>query len=251
MSVDFFYNLAKCIYSPPSSINRVTRRNYKLLLKWITNKETSSVKEASSVCSEISRIIVDLGGGTGGRGSEILFSEIEKSGGRIFCVDLKKGSQADILCDLHELAIRSESADIVILQGVLEHVKDDEKVLKEAARIMAPQGLVYIEVPFIQGYHADPEDYRRFTEPGLAQLVESTGLEIIRTGPTAGPGASITAVLRKSILGFLKKGLLRHIMTVFVRWLLLPLLIIDMAIEPEKNKEISHGYFCLARKKGN
>lgn len=242
LNADFFYRIIKYIYSPPSSINRVTRRNYKLLSKWISNKDYPSNEKGENA------FVVDLGGGNGGRGSEKFFSEIKNSHGKRVCIDIKIGSKADILCDIHDLAIASETSDLVILQGVLEHVEDERRVLEEASRILMKKGLVYIEIPFIQGYHADPEDYRRLTEPGLVNFVKKAGFEIVSAGPTAGPGAAITAVLRKGILGFFKKGVLRHIFTVIVRWALLPLLIIDMAVDPEKNSEISHGYYCIARK---
>src|SRR5919204_2960475 len=65
------------------------------------------------------------------------------------------------------LPFRDGVFDGVVFQAVLEHVRDASAALNEIARVLRPGGSVFVEVPFIQGYHAAPSDYRRFTVNGL------------------------------------------------------------------------------------
>ena len=37
-------------------------------------------------------------------------------------------------------------------------------------RVLKPGGYIYSEVPFLQGFHADPDDYQRYTLQGLKIL---------------------------------------------------------------------------------
>lgn len=51
--------------------------------------------------------------------------------------------------DLHKIPFKSSSFDKAIMSEVLEHVSDDEKVLKEVFRILKPEGTLVISTPSI------------------------------------------------------------------------------------------------------
>ena len=78
-----------------------------------------------------------------------------------FTIDgfVKEGT--DLVCDIHQIPLPDESFDCIFCTGTLEHVEDPHKVLSEIYRLVKKQGIVHIEVPFIQGFHADPTDYWR------------------------------------------------------------------------------------------
>lgn len=46
-------------------------------------------------------------------------------------------------------------------------VDKPDRVVQELYRILMPGGLVYMDVPFLLGYHPDPVDYWRFSLSGL------------------------------------------------------------------------------------
>lgn len=54
-----------------------------------------------------------------------------------------------ILGDLHKMPFKDESLDKAVLSEVLEHVENDELVLKEVSRILKPGGILVISVPSI------------------------------------------------------------------------------------------------------
>lgn len=51
--------------------------------------------------------------------------------------------------DLHKMPFKDQSFDKAVISEVLEHVEDDEKVLKEIYRILKPKGVLVISVPSI------------------------------------------------------------------------------------------------------
>ena len=87
-------------------------------------------------------------------------------------LDIEPFKNVNIVGDGSNLPILSNSFDVVICQAVLEHLKEPKDVIKEIYRVLKIGGLIYIEVPFIQGYHADPDDYQRFTLRGLEYLLK-------------------------------------------------------------------------------
>ena len=46
------------------------------------------------------------------------------------------------------------------------------KIRPHSCPVLKNGGYLYLEVPFLQGFHADPYDYQRYTQVGLKKLVE-------------------------------------------------------------------------------
>ena len=81
--------------------------------------------------------------------------------------DILLQDEVTVVGDAHSLPFKSNVIDSIICQAVLEHVKNPNKVVDEMLRVLKPGGYIYSEVPFMQGFHADPDDYQRYTLPGL------------------------------------------------------------------------------------
>jgi SAM-dependent methyltransferase len=84
--------------------------------------------------------------------------------------DAVEGKDIDIVGDIHAMPIPDESYDCVFCTGTLEHVADPWRAVQEIYRVTRAGGVVHVDVPFIQGFHADPNDYWRFTLEGLRLL---------------------------------------------------------------------------------
>ncbi len=114
------------------------------------------------------------------------------SSGQVVNIDIQDGDTVDVVGDTHDLPFVDNSFDSVIMQAVLEHLHTPEVAISEAFRVLKPGGFIYLEVPFLQGFHADPHDYFRFTQVGLNSILKNKG-SIILTGVSSGPFCCHTA----------------------------------------------------------
>ena len=70
---------------------------------------------------------------------------------------------------------------------------DYVQVVEEAFRVLRPGGIFYVNVPFIFVYHTDPEDFNRFSVPGLEFLCSR--FERIAAGSRRGPASTFVELL--------------------------------------------------------
>ena len=74
----------------------------------------------------------------------------------IIGLDLSPHSQADVLHDLNlfPYPFESDSFDLIIMQDVIEHVKDVPAVLGEVYRLLRDGGVARIRTPHYSSYYA-------------------------------------------------------------------------------------------------
>jgi SAM-dependent methyltransferase/uncharacterized protein YbaR (Trm112 family) len=120
-------------------------------------------------------------------------------------LEIAPGPGVDVVGVAESLPIASGSCDGMILMAVLEHVHDANRTLSEARRVLRPGGRLLVDVPFIQGYHASPGDYRRYTEQGLCTEMERFGFAVEGSGVAIGP-ASAMAWVTSEFLALLVSG---------------------------------------------
>src|ERR1700758_5347824 len=96
--------------------------------------------------------ILDIGGGTGRTGNALL-----QSGHEVTVLDrneaiMRFGQQsypnlAFIRGDAYSLPFRNESFDEVILEEIIEHFEDQQKVIEEILRVLRSGGQVILSTP--------------------------------------------------------------------------------------------------------
>jgi SAM-dependent methyltransferase len=113
------------------------------------------------------------------------------------------------------------SADLVLSFQVLEHVRDVDRYLKEARRILRDQGWLILSTHGTWLYHPHPEDHRRWTREGLLAEIARHGFETTQCIPVLGPLAWTTVLrlicgyqlcLRVPLIGRVLAGALAVIM---------------------------------------
>ena len=85
-------------------------------------------------------------------------------------LDIRPGSGADIVGDIHDIPRPDQSVDVVICTEVLEHCRDPRTAVSELHRLLRPGGVCVLSTRFIHPYHPDPHDYFRFTSDGLTEV---------------------------------------------------------------------------------
>jgi len=74
-----------------------------------------------------------------------------------------------------DIPLDDGTVDLVLCNQVLEHVSDPEKACEEIYRILKPGGIFIGSVPHVSPIHLEPHDYRRYTQPGLQELLQRSG----------------------------------------------------------------------------
>jgi SAM-dependent methyltransferase len=114
---------------------------------------------------------------------------------RMLRVDLDPLALPDYLSSPDKLPFAGNTFSIAVSQEVLEHLREPQLALAELARVVRPGGLLYLQTPFIIGYHAAPADYWRFTNEGLAAMLQRAGLVVETLEPAVGPGTGLYRII--------------------------------------------------------
>ncbi len=77
-----------------------------------------------------------------------------------------------ILGDAQNIPVKSNTVDCVKCTELLEHVELPERVLDEISRVLKPDGILILSVPFNVGVHGDPYDFQRFTDQKLTRMLK-------------------------------------------------------------------------------
>ena len=109
----------------------------------------------------------------------------------VICVDFVPFDGTSVVGDVQRLPFGDGTLDLVVGTGLLEHVEDDRALLAETFRVLRPGGRAHFEMPFLQQYHDDPIDCRRFTVDGLERALRREGLEPEVAGVHIGPTVTL------------------------------------------------------------
>lgn len=120
---------------------------------------------------------------------------------RLLQVDLVRHPATDCVADAAKLPFQASAFDLVIAQETLEHVADPFSAVAEMARILRPGGRLYLQAPFVLGYHPGPEDYWRFTAAGMRELLVREGLQVISLHPAVGAGTGLYRIVVEFVAG--------------------------------------------------
>ncbi len=145
-------------------------------------------------------------------------------------VDRDVAQAAEVFADCHDLPFRESSLGAVVSTGMLEHVAEPARVLGEVRRVLQAGGLVYLEVPFLQGYHADPDDYWRFTQSGLRLFLQQCGFEVQESGAHMGPASAVCWIVSEVISAAFGHGVLYRVGQLAGRVLVWPFKFLDYGI---------------------
>lgn len=147
----------------------------------------------------------------------------------IIHLDVNIGDNVNVVGDGQNLPFKNNLFDSIICQAVLEHVENPNQMISEIKRVLKPQGFLYIEVPFLQGFHADPNDFQRYTLEGLKVLMKD--FEIVKYGVSVGPFCTLVWILRDGISSFFKNKFFFYTIRFIISWILSPLRYFDFLVK--------------------
>lgn len=155
---------------------------------------------------------LDVGAGTGKYASLIRETATE-----YLATDVTQGPKIDVVASAEKLPFPDASFDTVVCTQVMEHLPHPWIAATEMARVLRPGGHVIVTAPFMQGSHADPSDFFRYTPAGLAALFPE--LEICECRAYGGTGLVLSEAWKFSVAspyryphpGFIRRNLARTV----------------------------------------
>ena len=159
--------------------------------------------------------------------------------------------RTDIVADLNSpLPLRSDIADAVVSFQVLEHLCEPQNMLNEAFRILKPNKMIFIAVPFNWWVHESPYDFFRYTQYGIKYMLKKAGFINIEVEAVTGFWSMWFLKFNYQTVKLVRgPKYIRYL----VKTLLLPIWFLDQTIAPFidrfwPGKEETAGYFAKARK---
>lgn len=115
-----------------------------------------------------------------GCGTQPFRAVVEPQVDRYLAFDIEaRAEDVDYLGDVEDMGVvPSASIDAMLCSEVLEHVPHPSRAVDEFARILRPDGVLVVTVPFLSRLHEEPHDYFRFTRYGLRQLLTDAGFDV-------------------------------------------------------------------------
>jgi SAM-dependent methyltransferase len=101
-------------------------------------------------------------------------------------LDINDAPNIEYVQDLQNTDLDSDSYDTVFCRNVLEHLQKPRSAMSEISRLLRDDGTAIVSVPHLAYLHNEPEDYYRFTQYGLEEIVSDTKLEVIETRRAGG-----------------------------------------------------------------
>ncbi|MBN9526736.1 MAG: class I SAM-dependent methyltransferase [Alphaproteobacteria bacterium] len=159
-------------------------RLYRLLLQllqpeyWLVRRFV-----AEMVADPLSKLpVVDVGGGRAPHGRALYQARPRAPQ---IVVDLTPAPELSLVADAARLPIASDTAGVVAMFQVLQHVEAPSVVLAEIRRVLAPQGALLITYPSMLPQGAS-RDLWRWTHAGAERLLADAGFTILHHRPLGG-----------------------------------------------------------------
>lgn len=177
---------------------------------------------------------------------ENLYKDIDDD---IIRIGLPHKGKIDIYGDAMNLPIKSGSIDLAISSSIFEHIKDPELAASELERVCKVGGEIYVEIPFLRGYHMEPIDYQRYTISGIEELFKRHGFELVEKGVCSGTFNAMILIWLDFVRSVAPPGF-KKISRFFFSWTLQPFKYLDRLFENSKwNNYLACNFYYYGRKK--
>jgi SAM-dependent methyltransferase len=107
-----------------------------------------------------------------------LFTVSEYVGLEIDTPEARATKYADAYYDGQTFPFADASFDTLFASQVFEHVFNPSRFLSEARRVLRPDGLLLLTVPFVWDEHEQPYDFARYSSFGLRHLLQEHGFAV-------------------------------------------------------------------------
>jgi SAM-dependent methyltransferase len=112
-------------------------------------------------------------------------------------LDLKNNSylKPDLEWDGATIPLDDNAVESALATELFEHCADPELVMRETLRVLKPNGILFLTVPFLWPLHCVPRDEYRYTPFALRRHLDASGFVQAQLKPLGGWDASFAQLL--------------------------------------------------------
>jgi len=167
----------------------------------------------------------------------------------IFHADPALTPLTNLVADVLALPFADASIDAVIIDSGLEHVSEPRLAVLEIMRVLKPDGLVYVDLPFMMPVHAGACDYQRFSSMGVRTLFRD--FTEIERGVSCGPAMALTQMTQYTMLSMVRRQWARVTVKLICRFTLFWLKYLDLFLAKRPGAmDAAGGTYLIGRKSG-
>jgi len=165
-------------------------------------------------------------------------------------LNIDKETNPDYCCSADAIPLEDGYFDMILLAEVIEHLENPTSVLKESYRVLHSEGSLVATIPFLNGIHADPYDFQRWTDVKIRLELEKIGFNDISIKPMGSLFAVMYDLVYASLTLSSKNA--QSFRNRVIRKIILPpisrlFLLLDRHYL-YKSKNITTGYYIEAKK---
>jgi SAM-dependent methyltransferase len=140
-------------------------------------------------------------------------------------LDLKNNiyQKPDLEWDGQTIPLENDSVDCALATELFEHCPEPQAVMREALRVLRPDGMLFFTVPFLWPLHDVPHDEYRYTPFALERHLRNAGFTEISLQAQGGWDASLAQMIglwvRRRPFSPLKRAVLSRVALPVVRYL--------------------------------
>jgi SAM-dependent methyltransferase len=98
---------------------------------------------------------------------------------------------ATVKADICATGLPAGCADLLLVPNVIHHVREQDQMFAEFARLLRPGGVGYLFEALLRELHQIPDDYVRYTPWGFEAVLARHGLRMTEWRPAGGPFEAI------------------------------------------------------------
>ncbi|WP_371803584.1 methyltransferase domain-containing protein [Candidatus Lokiarchaeum ossiferum] len=164
-------------------------------------------------------------------------------------IDIQEKYQPDLVQDVSKMIdINDNSFDVVNTIELFEHVNEIDKGFLECRRVLKPQGLFILSMPFLSPIHADPYDFQRWTKFKIEKTLLDLNFKIEKIEVMGYFFSTLSEILKDLIRSL--PVIIRHFGYLFFPFFDF-LILFDKLRLVKNHKKLGNyhgGYFIIAKK---